>query len=107
MAGENGRFSARDRREAVRIGLALLALVIILAVAALLAGPILSAFFAESLEPGVGVKSAFAWGFGLTVAVFVVFAIVAGDGVIGELPIMLAAFIAFWVIFSLTVAWIF
>ena len=107
MAGGNGRSGRRDRREALRIGLGLVVLVVLLGVAALLAGPVLQAIFYESLEPGLGVKAAFAWGFGLTFAVFIVFAVVAGDGVIGELPIMLGAFLAFWVIFSLTIAWMF
>ena len=107
MAEEEGSTARRDRRDARRIATGLVLLVVVLALAALLAGPMLQAFFYASLEPGLGVKAAFAWGFGLTFAMFVAFAIVAGEGVIGELPIMLAAFLAFWVIFSLSVAWIF
>lgn len=105
--GRAGGDGGRDRREAVRIGVALLALLVLLGLTALFAGPVLQAIFYDSLEPGLGVRTAFIWGFGLTFAVFVVFAIVAGDGVIGELPIMLGAFLAFWAIFSLSIAWIF
>ena len=104
---EPGRADRRDRGEAVRIALGLAAIVVVLALAAVLLGPMAQAFFADSLAPGLGVKAAFAWGFGVAFTVFVVFAVVAGDGVIGELPIMLAAFLAFWAIFSLTIAWIF
>lgn len=110
MAGGNGRTgerSRRDRREAIRIALGLLLLVVVLGVTAILAGPMLQAIFYDALEPGLGTRTAFVWGFGLTFALFIVFAIVAGDGVIGELPIMLGGFLAFWAIFSLSIAWIF
>ena len=110
MVAGNGRTregGRRDRREAVRIAVGLLLLVIVLGVAAVLAGPMLQAIFYDALEPGLGTRTAFVWGFGLTFALFIVFAIVAGDGVIGELPIMLGGFLAFWAIFSLSIAWIF
>lgn len=110
MAGGRGRAGSdggRDRREAVRIGIALAVLVVLLGILALLAGPTLQALVGDALSPGVGVKSAFIWGFALTFTVFVVFALVSGDGVIGELPVMLGGFLAFWVIFSFSVAWIF
>ena len=104
---EPERMDRRDRREAVRIALGLGAILVLLAVGVVLIGPMAQAFFAESLAPGLGVKAAFAWGFVVAFALFVVFAVVAGDGVIGELPVMLATFLAFWAIFSLTIAWIF
>lgn len=109
MAERNGRTDndRRDRREAIRIAVGLLAIAAVVAIVAVLAAPVVQVFFAESLAPGLGVKTAFAWGFALTFVVFVVFAVVAGDGVIGELPIILAGFLAFWAIFSLTIAWIF
>ena len=107
MARRSGRTGGHDRREAVGIAVGLLLLVVMLGVAAMLAGPALQAIFYDSLEPGLGVRSAFVWGFGLTFAIFIIFALVSGDGMIGELPIMLGAFLAFWAIFSLSIAWIF
>lgn len=106
-ADGTGGSDRRDRREAIRIALGLLAIVALLALGLMLLGPSLEQAVAQHLAPGLGLRSAFAWGFGVTVALFIAFAVVAGEGVIGELPVMLATFLAFWVIFSLTVAWIF
>ena len=62
---------------------------------------------AGALEPGVGLKTAALWSFGVTVALMIVFAIAAGDGFIGELQYMLLAFFAFFVIITLLIAWVF
>lgn len=60
-----------------------------------------------ALAPGIGLKTATLWGFGTTVALFLVFAMVAGDGILGELPFMLGAFFTFFAILTLLIAWIF
>jgi hypothetical protein len=44
----------------------------------------------------MGLKEALPWGFGLTVGLFVLFAIVVGDGLIGEFQFMLGAFFSFF-----------
>ena len=62
---------------------------------------------AASLQPGLGIKDAALGAFITTVVLFVLFALVAGDGVIGELPVMLLGFFAFFVIITLLIAWIF
>lgn len=97
----------RDRREAWRIVMGFAVLLLLTVIAAVVLWPSLDAMTTAHLAPGLGLKASFAWGFGVTFAVFVVFAMVAGDGVFGELPIMLGAFLGFWVIFSLSLAWIF
>ena len=107
MAGRSGDHDRRDRRDATRIAIALVGLAVLVGIILLIAGPAVQGFIGDSLAPGVGVKSAFIWGFGLTFAVFVVFALVSGDGVVGELPVMLGGFLVFWLIFSFSVAWIF
>ena len=60
-----------------------------------------------ALAPGIGLKTAALWGFGTTVVLFLVFAMVAGDGILGELPFMLGAFFTFFAILTLLIAWIF
>ncbi len=60
-----------------------------------------------ALAPGIGLKTATLWGFGTTVVLFLVFAMVAGDGILGELPFMLGAFFTFFAILTLLIAWIF
>lgn len=61
----------------------------------------------EALNTGVTLKTAALWSFGLTVALLIVFAVAAGDSLIGELQFMLAGFFVFFVIITLLIAWIF
>ena len=70
-------------------------------------GAPLVADLAAALEPGVGIKEAMKWSFGVTVAMFIVFAVAAGDGLVGELPFMLIGFFAFFVVIALLIAWVF
>lgn len=110
MPGNSNRPSTsdgRDRREALRILAGLAVVLVVVALGIFLVWPEVQIISAEHLEPGLGLKTAFLWGFGLAFAVFVAFAIVSGDGLVGELPVMLGTFLLFWVIFSLVVAWIF
>jgi hypothetical protein len=60
-----------------------------------------------SLEAGVGLKEAAKWSFGTTVILFLVFAAVAGDGLLGELQYMLLGFFAFFAIITVLIAWAF
>lgn len=60
-----------------------------------------------ALAPGLGLKAAALWGFGATVLLFILFALVAGDGLLGELQFMLAAFFSFFAIITLLIAWVF
>lgn len=62
---------------------------------------------AAALAPGIGLKTATLWGFGATVVLFLLFALVAGDGLLGELPFMLGAFFTFFAVLTLLIAWIF
>jgi hypothetical protein len=75
-------------------------------VAWLLGGPLVTSI-GEAVAPGMGLRDAALWSFGLTVAVIVVFAVAAGDSLFGELQYMLAAFFIFFVINWLLIAWIF
>ena len=61
----------------------------------------------ESLNEGVTLKQGFVWSFILTVVTFVIFAIVAGDGLLGEIQFMIAGFFAFFLTFGFFVAWVF
>lgn len=98
---------AQDRRAARATGIALLVLVLIVigVVAVLL--PALGEFIATSLNPGVDLKGAALASFIVTVILFVVFAAVSGDGLIGELQFMLAGFFGFFAILTFLIAWIF
>ena len=88
--------------------LALLLVVVLIVVAALgyFGAPLLEAT-TTALAPGMGLKTGILWGFGVTVTLFILFALVAGDGLFGELPFMLGAFFLFFAVFSLLITWIF
>lgn len=60
-----------------------------------------------SLNAGLDLKLATLWGFGVTVALFAVLALVAGDGLLGELQFMLGAFFGFFIVLTLLIALIF
>jgi hypothetical protein len=60
-----------------------------------------------TLNQGIGLKKAALWGFGTTVALFVLFALVSGDSLIGEVQFLLGSFFGFFLILTLLIAWIF
>jgi len=101
-----GETETRDRREARLIVIALGVLVLVGLIAAVFALPALADFSATHLEPGLGLKGAAIASFVVTFVTFVVFAIAAGDGLIGELQFMLLGFFAFFVILWLLIAWV-
>lgn len=97
----------RETRKDVRVVIALLAVAGGVIIAAWLVGAPLIASVGEAVAPGMGLKEAALWSFGLTVGVITVFALVAGDSLFGELQHMLVAFFFFFAINWLLIAWIF
>lgn len=87
------------------------AIVLVIGLALVVAGlyfvPPMLADVVTQLEPGVGIKTAAIWSFGVTIGVFVLFAVVAGDGIIGEIQFMLGGFFLFFIIITLLIAWVF
>lgn len=63
--------------------------------------------FAAAVEPGLGLKGAAIAAFCLTFAALIVMALAAGEGLVGEIQFMLAAFGGFFLISWLMIAWIF
>ena len=61
----------------------------------------------DALEAGMGLREAVVWGFFVTVGLFVLLALVAGDGLLGELQFMLSAFFGFLLVLTLLIAWVF
>ena len=56
---------------------------------------------------GLGLKDAAVIAFFVTVITLVIFAVAAGDGLLGELQFMLSGFFAFFLVLWLLIAWIF
>ena len=98
---------AKDRSTARTAGIALLVLVLLAIAGLALLVPALGDFVAVSLTPGVDLKGAALAAFIVTVVLFVLFALVSGDGLLGELQFMLAGFFSFFLILTLLIAWIF
>ena len=69
-------------------------------------GTTLFSWFSTS-DNGLGYKEALAYSTGLSALLIVLFALVAGDGIIGELPSMLVGFALFTLFFTMSLAWIF
>ena len=58
-------------------------------------------------EAGIGFKDALLYSVFITVPLIAALAVVAGDGLIGELPTMLVAFFLFVAFFTFSLSWIF
>lgn len=106
--------STRDRHDsrlALRILLgtsalaALLVALIVLAAAVTLPG--LSEWVATTFDDGMGLQMAALVAAIVSVLVMLVFALAAGEGLIGELQFMIPGFFLFFVFFWLLLAWIF
>jgi len=101
----------RDSRFALRILLGFSALVaflvalIVLAAATTLPG--ISEWVAVSFDSGIGLKNAAIAAAVISVTVMIVFALAAGEGLIGEIQFMIPGFFLFFVFFWLMIAWVF
>jgi hypothetical protein len=107
MSGPERRRMPREDRVALMVILAVIG--VVFAIVALLVKGVLATVLgaAAFAEQGVGLQSALLWGVGTSFAITLVFAIVAGDGIVGELPAMLAGFLTMTVFFTATLLFIF
>ena len=104
MVGETDN---KDKDESRKIAIALISLVIVLGVAILLMLPTLTEIVSVHLSPGLGLKDSAVISFFVTIVIMIVFAVVSGDGLLGEIQFILGGFSLFFVIIWLLVAWIF
>ncbi len=101
----------RDSRFALRILLGFSAVVAFLVALVVLAAattlPGLSEWVAVNFDSGIGLKNAAIAAGVISVTVMIVFALAAGDGLIGEIQFMIPGFFLFFVFFWLMIAWVF
>ncbi|MCH8474893.1 MAG: hypothetical protein LAT55_06665 [Opitutales bacterium] len=101
----------QDSRQALRIlyGLSFLAafLVALIVLAAAVTLPGISEWVTENFDDGIGLKGAALISAAISVLVLVVFAVAAGEGLIGEIQFMISGFFLFFVFFWLLIAWVF
>ncbi len=103
----SGGADSADKKQARGLAIALIVLVVLLVIGAFFALPILGDFHQSYLAPGMGIKDAAVAAFISAIVVLVVFAIAAGDGLLGELQFILPAYGGFFVVLWLLIAWVF
>jgi hypothetical protein len=103
----SGAEDRRDKNEARKIAIVLIALVVLLGVAVVLMLPAAGELMATHFAPGLGLKSSALISFFTTVVLMLVFAVASGDGFLGEIQFILAGFFLFFVIIWLLLAWVF
>lgn len=69
--------------------------------------PAFASFVNETFTPGIDLRTAAIIAAIVSFVVLVAFAIVSGDGIVGELPFVIAGFFAFFLFFWIMTAWIF
>lgn len=98
---------ASEQRSELKMWGLILGTGLLLVILGLVVGAPLLQDFILLLEPGVDLKTAATWSFGVTFVMFLLFALVAGDGLLGEIQFMLVGFFLFFVIITLLIAWVF
>lgn len=93
---------AEDARDAWRL-VAGVAAIIVLVIVAFLCLFLLPG----DISAGLGFRTASIVSFVVTTVLLIVFALVAGEGIFGELPMMLLGFLVFWGILTFWIAWAF
>jgi hypothetical protein len=96
-----------DDRQALKIAIASLVILALLGVALMLFLPLLGSFVDQHFSAGMGLKDAAVVAFFTTVVTLVIFAVAAGDGLLGELQFMISGFFGFFLVLWLLIAWIF
>ncbi|WP_373080117.1 hypothetical protein [Zhongshania sp.] len=96
-----------DNRDALKIAVASIVILALLLVALMLFLPLLGSFIDQHFSAGMGLKDAAVVAFFTTVVTLVIFAVAAGDGLLGELQFMLSGFFGFFLVLWLLIAWIF
>lgn len=101
----------KESRKALRVLYGVSALValfvalIVLGAAITLPG--ISGWVAETFDSGIGLPKAAIVSSIVSVVILIVFAVAAGEGLVGEIQFMISGFFVFFVFFWLLIAWVF
>lgn len=97
----------KEDKIAFSIALGLLCAVALgLALAVRFIGAALFGWF-DAADAGVGLKPAFVAALIVSTVLILLFAVFAGDGILGELPTILIGFFVLTAFFTLSIAWVF
>lgn len=102
-----GELDRKDKNESRKIAIVLGILVLVLALGAVLLLPALGEIAAVHMTPGLGLRESAILAFFITVGLMIVMALVSGDGLLGEVQFILGAFLLFYLVIWLMMAWIF
>ena len=102
-----GEIDEKDKNETRKIAIAIVSLVVVLGLAIFLMAPIVAELVCVHFAPGLGFRDSAVISFFVTIVIMIIFAISAGDGLLGEIQFILGGFFLFFVIIWLLVAWVF
>jgi hypothetical protein len=103
----SGELDRKDKNESRKIAIALTTLLLILAVGAILLLPALGQIAEMHMAPGLGLRESAIIAFFVTIVLMIILALVSGDGLLGEVQFIIGAFLLFYLIIWLMMAWIF
>jgi hypothetical protein len=95
----------KDRKETLIIFFAIFVLLCVLVGGLVLLLPSVGEIL--NLQEGLGLKESAIIAFFITIVVMIVFAIAAGDSLIGEIQYMLGGFFSFFLLVWFLIAWVF
>jgi hypothetical protein len=102
-----GSSDLKDRDDSRKILLSLIVLFIVLTLSVIFIFPSFLQIISTSTSAGLGLKDSAVVSFFVSLVLVAVLAIVSGDGLLGEVQFVLAAFFLFFIVFWLMIAWIF
>ena len=102
-----GNSDLKDRNDSRKILLSLTVLFIILILSIIFMFPQFLEILSTSTATGLGLKDSAVVSFFVSLVLVAILAIVSGDGLLGEVQFVLAAFLLFFIVFWLMIAWIF
>jgi hypothetical protein len=102
-----GSSDLKDRDDSRKILLSLIVLFIVLTLSVIFIFPSFLQIISTSTSAGLGLKDSAVVSFFVSLVLVALLAIVSGDGLLGEVQFVLAAFFLFFIVFWLMIAWIF
>ena len=97
----------QGQRDALKIAMGIGFAVLMVLIGVLWVMPDVANGIAGAFAPGLGIKMAAKYAFLLSSLMVLAFALLGGDGVVGELGVMLIGFLLLFVVNTLLLAWLF
>ncbi len=102
-----GNSDLKDRNDSRKILISLTVLLVILILSIIFIFPSFIQIMSTGTEAGLGLKESAIVSFFVSLVLVAILALVSGDGLLGEVQFVLAAFFLFFIVFWLMIAWIF